>query len=61
MYPSIDNECDIDNGDCEQICVDNFSSYTCACEDGYALDLDGYTCRGIEDYSPVLWCAAATQ
>lgn len=40
------NECDQDNGGCEQNCDNTFGSYKCSCKDGYTLELDGVGCAG---------------
>ena len=34
------DECLIDNGGCEQICVYKLNSHHCKCEPGYELKLD---------------------
>lgn len=40
------NECQIDNGDCEQICVNRMNGYECRCTKGYVLDaMNKRTCK----------------
>ena len=41
-----ENECDIDNGGCEQVCINTFPFFNCSCEDGYFLNSDRFTCSG---------------
>ena len=41
------NECEVDNGRCEQICDDLTPSYECRCWDGYRLEENGLNCTGI--------------
>ena len=36
----------MNNGGCNQICIDTFQSYECSCRAGYSLSNDGYTCIG---------------
>ena len=38
------DECDQDNGSCEQQCVNSVGSYECRCGDGFALRDDARTC-----------------
>ena len=45
LYTDI-NECEWDNGDCDQICNNEQGSYSCACWSGYTLDYNGKTCIG---------------
>lgn len=40
------NECREGTSDCEQICENNAGSYTCICDQGYILDVDGVSCNG---------------
>ena len=40
------NECTINNGGCEQICVNDVGTYNCYCNHGYNLNLDNHTCEG---------------
>lgn len=39
------DECDVDNGGCEQICKNVIGSYKCECESGYLLAADGHHCK----------------
>lgn len=32
---------------CEQICTDYVGSFNCSCNEGYSLDVDGYSCNGM--------------
>ena len=41
------NECDINNGGCEQICNNTIGSFNCSCEMGYELDSSGLNCSGM--------------
>ena len=45
LLPDID-ECVVDNGGCNQICVNKPGSFECKCEPGYLLSDDGKTCVG---------------
>ena len=47
IYYTLDvNECTDNNGDCEQICVNNEGSYSCSCKNGYSLNSNGRNCSG---------------
>ena len=39
------NECQNDNGKCDQICVNEIGSYHCDCRTGYKLDKDEFNCQ----------------
>ena len=42
------NECvSAATNNCQQICHNTEGSYTCACEHGYTLNADGFTCAPI--------------
>ena len=41
------NECDVDKGGCNQICVNKAGSYECNCHSGYIMGSDRKTCSGI--------------
>ncbi|CAI8005292.1 Furin-like protease 2, partial [Geodia barretti] len=41
---SLVDECEMDNGGCEQICTDTFLSFGCSCTYGYVLNSDGVSC-----------------
>ena len=38
------NECAQDLDNCQQLCNNTVGSFTCGCEIGYELDVDGFTC-----------------
>lgn len=40
------NECAVENGGCQNICVNSEGSYRCECSQGYALQSDGMNCEG---------------
>ena len=40
------NECDFNNGDCEETCVNTIGSYYCYCDVPNTLDVDNRTCTG---------------
>ena len=40
------NECNINNGGCEQTCVNDVGTYNCYCNYGYNLNFDNHTCEG---------------
>ena len=40
------NECDMENGDCDQVCMNTMGSFTCSCMMGYEINDDGMTCDG---------------
>ena len=40
------NECTINNGGCEQTCVNDVGTYNCYCRHGYNLSLNNHTCEG---------------
>ena len=40
------NECSINNGGCEQICVNEVGNYHCECHPGYKLANDPISCVG---------------
>ena len=40
------NECNNDNGGCDDTCTNNDGSYKCSCDDGYELDNDQHMCNG---------------
>ena len=47
MKPADINECNSNNGNCEQTCVNKLGSYQCECMDGFGLQEDGRSCEGI--------------
>ena len=40
------NECNTDNGGCDQICINKPGSFECRCESGYKLADDKKKCIG---------------
>ena len=40
------DECDQNNGDCEQICTNYVGSYACSCQEGWFIDTNGKSCNG---------------
>ena len=40
------DECDDENGDCDQTCVNEDGTYHCECLSGYLLDEDNTGCSG---------------
>ena len=40
------NECNTNNGNCQQICSNTVGSYNCSCNKGYVLDEDKHGCTG---------------
>ncbi|XP_031551867.1 mucin-like protein isoform X2 [Actinia tenebrosa] len=43
------DECDHNNGDCEQLCLNKPGSYECSCKIGYQLNADKKTCQDIDE------------
>ena len=41
------NECEINNGGCEQMCNNTNGSFFCSCEMGYQLDSSGLNCSSM--------------
>ena len=50
VYADID-ECDEDNGNCEQECFNTPGSFQCSCGSGFQLRDDGRTCQPESDTS----------
>ena len=46
IVPLDDLECDIDNGGCDQICINTIGNFHCNCSEGYLLNDDGFSCDG---------------
>ena len=40
------NECETDNGGCDQNCNNTMGSFACSCDPGYDSDNDGVSCNG---------------
>ena len=38
------DECSVENGGCEQKCVNQVPEYECQCDSGYSLDSDNMSC-----------------
>ena len=38
------DECSVENGGCEQKCVNQVPGYECQCDSGYSLDSDNMSC-----------------
>ena len=45
FYKSDVDECDVDNGGCDQICTNSEGSFQCSCNPGFVLGSDGFTCN----------------
>lgn len=40
------DECDFNNGGCDQLCLNGNGTFVCDCRDGYSLHGNHYTCIG---------------
>ena len=40
------SECTSYNGGCSQTCSNTPGSYSCSCNSGYVLNIDGHNCTG---------------
>ena len=40
------DECSIENGGCEHICVNKPGAYECICNPGYSVQSDNKSCSG---------------
>jgi len=40
------DECEVDNGNCDEVCNNTLGSFVCDCRAGFALQPDGLTCGG---------------
>lgn len=45
MFTDID-ECQVDNGTCQEVCNNTLGSFECDCRAGFTLQPDGVTCGG---------------
>ena len=41
------DECAVNNGNCQQLCYNLIPGHQCDCLEGYTLDEDGQTCKGL--------------
>lgn len=41
------DECIVDNGGCNQTCINTLGSFNCSCNNGFILLEDGVSCAGI--------------
>ena len=41
------NECNTGNGECDHICNNTIGSYKCSCTNGFYLDSNGVSCKGL--------------
>lgn len=41
------DECDVNNGQCEQDCTNNVGSFQCSCRKGFILEGNGFNCTGV--------------
>jgi len=49
------DECDDDNGGCQQLCVNVPGNYTCHCLPGYDMNDDSKTCNSKYSHSCALY------
>ena len=48
IYYFVDiDECQLEIHSCEHICINTDGNYTCACDEGYMLDIDEWNCNGM--------------
>lgn len=40
------DECELDNGNCTEVCNNTLGSFVCECRAGFTLQPDGLTCGG---------------
>uniref|UniRef100_A0A1X7SF39 EGF-like domain-containing protein n=1 Tax=Amphimedon queenslandica TaxID=400682 RepID=A0A1X7SF39_AMPQE len=43
------NECDTNNGECEQDCINTIGSYQCQCREGFEFTSNGRSCTDIDE------------
>ncbi|XP_076991087.1 growth arrest-specific protein 6 [Tamandua tetradactyla] len=53
------NECNHQNGGCNQICFNKLGSFHCACYSGYTLTSDGRTCEDLDECADKDACGEA--
>ena len=46
VIPDIENECEEQTDNCEQLCIDTPEGFDCGCSAGYLLNADGFSCSG---------------
>ena len=47
------NECDSENGGCEQVCTNSVGSFQCSCNYGFFLEPNNFNCSGMFYYDIV--------
>ena len=48
------NECNTDNGGCEENCQNNIGTYSCFCLTGYLIDTNGHNCTGLQYFFKIM-------
>ena len=48
MHNADIDECSDGTHNCSQTCTNTNGSFTCGCNSGYLLDIDGATCNGMQ-------------
>lgn len=43
------DECEVDNGGCDHICINTVGSYRCECEEGYQCGQDKHQCIDVDE------------
>ncbi|XP_071809582.1 signal peptide, CUB and EGF-like domain-containing protein 2 isoform X4 [Asterias amurensis] len=46
---SLSETCGLNNGGCDRVCLDTPTGVRCSCPDGFELQIDGRTCRDIDE------------
>ena len=41
------DQCSVNNGGCEQTCINLLPGFVCSCYNGFILNSDGISCSGI--------------
>ena len=54
FHPDID-ECSDEGHNCSQTCTNTEGSFTCGCNSGYELDVDGTSCNGMYKLNRLVW------